>query len=106
MLDPSFHQQSSVFLTTIINHHQDLLVEVRGWNGAALTALGEMAVDFFGAPFPESDDGVKLGESTLNLFLLSEKETLSAIIPQSYPQRDVECDIHLSDWCAFSLDGS
>lgn len=54
------------------HQHQHLLVEVRGWNGAALTALGEIAVDFFGAetPFPESDDGVKLGESTLNLFLL------------------------------------
>lgn len=46
--------------------------ETRGWNGAALTAFGEMAVDFFGAevPLPDKRDGVKLGESTLNRFLL------------------------------------
>jgi hypothetical protein len=46
--------------------------DTRGWNGAALTAFGEMAVDFFGAevPFPDKRDGVKLGESTLKRFLL------------------------------------
>lgn len=42
----------------------------RGWNGAALAALGEM-MDFFGAePLPDKSEGVKLGESTLNRFLL------------------------------------
>lgn len=47
-------------------------VETRGWNGAALAAFGEIVVDFFGAdvPFPDRRDGVKLGESTLNSFLL------------------------------------
>lgn len=46
--------------------------ETRGWNGAALAAFGEMVVDFFGAevPLPDRRDGVKLGESTLNRFLL------------------------------------
>jgi hypothetical protein len=44
----------------------------RGWKGAALAAFGDIVVDFFGAdtPFPDSRDGVKLGESTLNRFLL------------------------------------
>lgn len=43
-----------------------------GWNGAALAAFGEMVVDFFGAevPLPDKREGVKLGESTLNRFLL------------------------------------
>lgn len=46
--------------------------EVLGWKGAAFAAFGEMVVDFFGAdaPLPASKDGVKLGESTLNRFLL------------------------------------
>lgn len=46
--------------------------DTRGWNGAALTAFGEMAVDFFGTevPLPDKRDGVKLGESTLKRFLL------------------------------------
>lgn len=46
--------------------------DVLGRNGAAFAALGDMVVDFFGAdaPLPESRDGVKLGESTLNRFLL------------------------------------
>lgn len=45
---------------------------VLGWNGAALAALGEMVVDFFGAeaPLPDRREGVKLGESTLKRFLL------------------------------------
>lgn len=40
-----------------------------------------MAVDFFGvgAPFPEGRDGVKLGESTLNRFLLLNSISTSAI---------------------------
>lgn len=43
-----------------------------GWNGAALAALGEMVVDFLetDVPLPDKSDGVKLGESTLNRFLL------------------------------------
>lgn len=43
-----------------------------GWNGAALAAFGDMVVDFFGAdvPLPDKREGVKLGESTLNRFLL------------------------------------
>lgn len=45
---------------------------MRGWNGAALAALGEM-VDFLGvdAPLPDNSDGVKLGESTLKRFLFA-----------------------------------
>jgi hypothetical protein len=43
----------------------------RGWNGAAFAAFGEMGFDFLGAvPLPDKRDGVKLGESTLNRFLL------------------------------------
>lgn len=44
----------------------------RGWNGAAFAAFGEMGLDFLGpeVPLPERRDGVKLGESTLNRFLL------------------------------------
>lgn len=44
----------------------------RGWNGAAFAAFGEMGLDFLGAevPLPDRRDGVKLGESTLNRFLL------------------------------------
>jgi hypothetical protein len=53
---------------------QDVLREVTllGRNGAALTALGDMDVVFLGAeePFAARSDGVKLGESTLNRFLL------------------------------------
>ena len=43
-----------------------------GWKGAALAAFGEMVVDFFGVevPLPDRREGVKLGESTLNRFLL------------------------------------
>lgn len=41
-----------------------------GMNGAALAALGEMAVDFMLAAVPlvASNDGVKLGDSTFNRF--------------------------------------
>ena len=46
-----------------------------GWNGAALAALGDMVVDFFVGvvaddPLADSKEGVKLGDSTLNRFLL------------------------------------
>lgn len=52
----------------------------RGWNGAAFAAFGEIGLDFFGPlPLPERRDGVKLGESTLNLFLL-----LNIIISMSF----------------------
>ena len=39
-------------------------------NGAAFAALGEMAVDLMlgAAPFVAISDGVKLGDSTFNLF--------------------------------------
>lgn len=64
------------FLPLPTKHVRDDVV--RGWKGAALAALGDIAVDFFGAdtPFPDSRDGVKLGESTLNRFLLSNETVL------------------------------
>ena len=65
------------FLPLSTKHVRDDDV-VRGWKGAALAAFGDIAVDFFGAdtPFPDSRDGVKLGESTLNRFLLSNETVL------------------------------
>ena len=52
----------------------------RGWNGAAFAAFGEIGLDFLGpVPLPERSDGVKLGESTLNRFLL-----LNIIISMSF----------------------
>jgi hypothetical protein len=42
-----------------------------GWNGAAFAALGDMVAAFFPALDPfRGPDGVKLGDSTLNRFLL------------------------------------
>lgn len=45
-----------------------------GKNGAALAAFGEMVAVFFNPddPFNGVEEGVKLGESTLKRFLLSE----------------------------------
>lgn len=42
-----------------------------GINGAALAALGEIPADFLGVtfdPLGERKEGVKLGESTFNVF--------------------------------------
>ena len=67
-------------LVTFLHLHTKYIRDevVRGWKGAALAAFGDIAVDFFGAdtPFPDSRDGVKLGESTLNRFLLSNETVL------------------------------
>jgi hypothetical protein len=42
-----------------------------GRNGAALAAFGDIEAAFFGVdPFAANRDGVKLGESTFNPFLL------------------------------------
>lgn len=44
-----------------------------GWKGAALAAFGEIVlVDFFAPddPLTANEEGVKLGDSTLNRFLL------------------------------------
>lgn len=47
---------------------------VLGWNGAAFAAFGDIVADTFFVgvvdPFVDSREGVKLGESTLNRFLL------------------------------------
>jgi hypothetical protein len=62
-------------------------------------------VDFFGAdtPFPDSNDGVKLGESTLNRFLLSNETVL---VSKIHPVSSEDLVSHLSDWFALSFVGS
>jgi hypothetical protein len=97
---------SSKHLTHLPKH---LRVEVRGRNGAALAAFGDIAVDFLGAdtPLPDSNDGVKLGESTLNRFLLSnEKYSVSNLCPDLTQRPNMHCSTHLSAWFAVSFDGS
>ena len=55
-----------------------------GMNGAALAALGDMVAVFFPAldPLRGVPDGVKLGESTLNRFLLLLDTANSHRIPE------------------------
>lgn len=59
------------------------VIEPFGRNGAALAALGEMVLGFFGVdPFAANNVGVKLGESTFNPFLF-DQNTLSVAVPRS-----------------------
>lgn len=53
-----------------------------GWNGAAFAAFGDIVAVFFVGvvavePLADSKEGVKLGESTLNRFLLNWKSQVS-----------------------------
>lgn len=51
-----------------------------GRNGAALAALGDMVLGFFGVdPFAANNVGVKLGESTFSPFLFDQRKTMSAL---------------------------
>lgn len=72
--------------------------ETRGWNGAALAAFGEMVVDFFGAevPLPDRRDGVKLGESTLNRFLLLYMVAVKLFVADAALCRGEERNIRLT----------
>lgn len=56
------------------------VIEPFGRNGAALAALGDMVLGFFGVdPFAANNVGVKLGESTFNPFLFDQGNTISAL---------------------------
>jgi hypothetical protein len=74
------------------------VAETLGWNGAALAAFGEMVVDFFGAevPLPDKRDGVKLGESTLNRFLLLYMVANELFVANAEPCRREERNVRLT----------
>jgi len=72
-----------------------------GMNGAATAALGEMAVGFFvpAATFGERKEGVKLGESTLRVFLVVLDPRQPIVHTSGFPSdHELVCMGAIDDW--------
>ena len=73
-LEPGPFYQLALDVSSLTVHDVMEDIEPFGRNGAALAALGDMVLGFFGVdPFAANNVGVKLGESTFNPFLFNQE---------------------------------
>ena len=74
-LEPGPVQQLADDISSLSVHDAMEVIGPFGRNGAALAALGDMVLGFFGVdPFAANNVGVKLGESTFNPFLFGQTQ--------------------------------